>query len=760
LATLNAPTRVAVDAAGDLYIADYGNNKVRFVSASTGLISTLIGTGTAAATGDGALATAATLNHPGDITLDPFADVYIADTSNNRVRKVTASTTTLSFGAYNAGVTSPSQTATVTNFGNQTLTITAITVGTGFAQVASGGTDCSNTTTLAPGASCLVSITFTPNGSGLFNTAVTITDNALGVTGTTQTITLTGTGNPTGPPAKIAANAGNNQSTFPYTAFGTNLQAIVTDANGFGVYGVPVVFTAPTTGASGTFANGTNTVTVNSVAGGLATATLFTAGATRGGFTVTASTTGVTTPASFTEMIAGSPVPVVTVSYSPTTNPTTYGQSITLKATLTPNTLGGNAASGTVVFSDNGTALNPSGATVSSGQATYTISPSAGNHSYTAAYSGDQNFGMSTSTTPATLTVNPLGITATATSVSFPYGTSPLPTVTGTLNEVLAGDVANVSASFAGTNVTSTSNAGIYGISTTLSGPAATNYTITSTSGSVTITAVSTVNTLSYTPSSPGVGGTTTIVAAITTATGVIPTGNVAFVDNGVSLGSKAVGAGGNATLATTALALGTNNIVATYTPLTGNTNYATSVATTSIIVVNPDYSFSLNSTSLTIPQGAQAYTNFTYTAVGGFASTVNLSCSGLPANAACFFTPATFTPTATANSGTGFILIQTAGNGPAFAQKQPTFPRRPVPLLALLALPAVLLLRRRGRFAMMGLLLATLCIGLGLSGCSGSVANPLSAVTTPVGTSTVTVIAQSGATTHTSTINLTVTQH
>jgi hypothetical protein len=131
-----------------------------------------------------------------------------------------------------------------------------------------------------------------------------------------------------------------------------------------------------------------------------------------------------------------------------------------------------------------------------------------------------------------------------------------------------------------------------------------------------------------------------------------------------------------------------------------------------------------------------------------------------LPANAACFFTPATFTPTATANSGTGFILIQTAGNGPAFAQKQPTFPRRPVPLLALLALPAVLLLRRRGRFAMMGLLLATLCIGLGLSGCSGSVANPLSAVTTPVGTSTVTVIAQSGATTHTSTINLTVTQH
>jgi hypothetical protein len=767
-AELSAPTRVAVDAAGNLYIADSGNNKVRFVSASTKFISTITGTGSAGATGDGALATAATLNHASGIALDQFADLYIADTTNNRVRQVIASTTTLAFGAYNPGITSPAQTVTVTNFGNQTLTVTALAVSSAFAQTTSGGTDCSATTTLAPGASCLVSVTFTPTGSGNFTGTVTFTDNALGGTASTQIINLTGTGNVTSPPAKIVANAGNNQTIYPYTAFPVNLQALVTDVNGFGVYGVTVVFTAPTTGATGTFANGTNTVTVTTVAGGYANATVFTAGATRGTFSVTATAAGVTTPATFTETIAGSPVPVVAVSYSPATNPATYGQTITLKATLTPSTLGGNSATGSVVFYDNGKALNsanPSG--VSGGQATYALTPAAGSHSYTAAYSGDSNFGGSTSATAATLVVNPLGITATANSISWPYGTSPLPTITGSLNGVLPADVANVTATFAGTNVTSASNAGNYTITTTLSGSAAGNYTVTSTSGTVTVTAVSTSISPTYTPASPGVGQSVTIVAAVTTATGVVPSGNVNFVDNGtIALGSRALGSAGKATLATatsgaTALVLGKNTIVATYTAYSGNNNYVTSTVTFVIIVVNPDFAISLGATSLTVQQGAQAYTTYAYTSVGGFASTVTLSCSGLPANAACFFTPTSFTP-GTVTSGTGLLDIQTAGGGPTYGQSHtPALGTRSLPLLALFALPTLLFLRRRKRLGSL-LMLTLLCIGLGFgtTGCGSGMNNPQAAIFTPVGTSTVTVNASvSGAVVHTATITLIVTK-
>lgn len=91
-AELNGPSGVAVDAAGNVYIADSLNNRVREVSASTGNISTIAGTGTAGYSGDGAAATSAKLNSPSRIATDSSANIYIADTNNNRVRKVTAST--------------------------------------------------------------------------------------------------------------------------------------------------------------------------------------------------------------------------------------------------------------------------------------------------------------------------------------------------------------------------------------------------------------------------------------------------------------------------------------------------------------------------------------------------------------------------------------------------------------------------------------------------------------------------------------------
>jgi trimeric autotransporter adhesin len=87
-AQLNSPTGVAVDAAGNLYIADNFNERIRKVTAA-GLISTVAGNGTSGYSGDGGLATAAQLSNPSSVAVDTAGNLYIADTYNQRIRKVT-----------------------------------------------------------------------------------------------------------------------------------------------------------------------------------------------------------------------------------------------------------------------------------------------------------------------------------------------------------------------------------------------------------------------------------------------------------------------------------------------------------------------------------------------------------------------------------------------------------------------------------------------------------------------------------------------
>ena len=95
LAAMNKPSALLYDAAGDLYIADTRNNAIRFVNAKTGIITTVAGTGnpTGAYTGDNGPARVATLNAPVGIALDSSGNLYIADTGNNVIRKVTSSGT-------------------------------------------------------------------------------------------------------------------------------------------------------------------------------------------------------------------------------------------------------------------------------------------------------------------------------------------------------------------------------------------------------------------------------------------------------------------------------------------------------------------------------------------------------------------------------------------------------------------------------------------------------------------------------------------
>jgi sugar lactone lactonase YvrE len=90
-ASLSHPSGVDFDRNGDLWIADWGNNRFRKVSATTGLIATVVGTGVAGNSGDGGLATNATLDRPYNVKFDASGNAYIAAGYSFAVRKVTPS---------------------------------------------------------------------------------------------------------------------------------------------------------------------------------------------------------------------------------------------------------------------------------------------------------------------------------------------------------------------------------------------------------------------------------------------------------------------------------------------------------------------------------------------------------------------------------------------------------------------------------------------------------------------------------------------
>jgi len=87
-AQLNFPTNIASDGAGNIYISDFGNNRIRKVTAG-GAISTFAGNGTGGYSGDTGPATSAQIYQPEGLAVDAAGNLYISDAGNNRVRKVT-----------------------------------------------------------------------------------------------------------------------------------------------------------------------------------------------------------------------------------------------------------------------------------------------------------------------------------------------------------------------------------------------------------------------------------------------------------------------------------------------------------------------------------------------------------------------------------------------------------------------------------------------------------------------------------------------
>ena len=205
-AELNIPLGVAVDAAGDLYIADAGNNRVREVIAATGVITTVAGNGTGGFSGDDGSATSAELYADHTLTLDNAGDIYVTDSGNQRIRKVTV-TAAAPFAFANTYVYSSSadspKTETIANIGNAALTFEVPGAGTN-PSVSSGFSISNSSTcpllstlssagTLGAGASCTDLISFTPQVVGTIGGSIVTTDNTLNVANSTQSVGLSGT---------------------------------------------------------------------------------------------------------------------------------------------------------------------------------------------------------------------------------------------------------------------------------------------------------------------------------------------------------------------------------------------------------------------------------------------------------------------------------------------------------------------------------------------------------------------------------------
>lgn len=444
-ATLSHPAAVAVDAAGNLYVADTGNARIRKVSSATGIIVTIAGSAVVGDAGEGGPATAAALSQPSGVALDALGQIILADQSNDSIRRVSTATAIVNFGAESVGATTPAQTEFLSNIGNQQLAIAQVLAPLDFPlaqdpeECALGG--------LPPGGVCDLSFVFHPTAPGLLTEDALVTDNALNATAAQQSITMTG--NATGTALiPTATTVTVNPSATP---FGTPITLTASVTAGGGSVSGSVVFWINGNEVGGGALTGAGTAVLalpDAPAGtDLVTATF----AAQGAYGASDSSPAILVVAQATSQ--------VTLSVAP--QPIRLGQNATLTATV--GSIAGGLPTGTVLFL-NGAAQIGEASLNAAGQAIFsTTNLPAGTDSLTAQYLGDGNFQPSNSS-PSIVTVgsNTLAITASPTLLTIPVAKTGQTTVTltpaynfsGIVNLSCAGLVQGLSCQFSSPSIT------------------------------------------------------------------------------------------------------------------------------------------------------------------------------------------------------------------------------------------------------------------------------------------------------------------
>jgi len=431
-------------------------------------------------------------------------------------------------------------------------------------------------------------------------------------------------------------------------------------------------------------------------------------------------------------------------------NPATFGQTVTLTATINPS-----AATGTVTFTDG--ALTLGTGTVTAGVATFSASALAvGTHPIAASYGGDGNFNASASAAQ-TLTVNQTATTtvlaATTTAafgspVTFHATVTPA-AATGTVTfkdgatTLGTGAVTAGAASF----TTSTLATGPHSITASYGGDANDSASTSATqTQTITAAASTTVVTSSLNPGQVGVAITLTATLA---SSGGTPTGNVTFNEGATVLGAAPTNASGVSTIIVPTFTAGTHSITATYT---GNGNFAGSTSAVFVETISaPDYKLTPDKSTVTVLAGQAANINISAQSVSGFSGTVTFSCGTLPALTTCTFTPASI------NVGPGLIGVGTSlvvkTTGPHAALINPFPGLRPnrslyavVACLVPFGLGFVFMggaWQRRRRRTLLTLAMFALAIA-GLASCGGGSTTTPPAPATPAGTTQFAVSATS----------------
>jgi sugar lactone lactonase YvrE len=619
------PTSLSVDAAGDIYITDSAANIVYTVFAAGTNIATVLGTGTPGNTGDGGYAKLAQIDNPLSIAVDSDANLFVVDSANSSVREISYSSPTLAFGNVPVGQTSPVILQSLSNFGTDNVNLTSpfATSDSHFA-VDPNSTTCG--TTIIPGSTCTLGLTFSPSTSGLLTANSTLTSNSFN---SPQAIQLSGTGKLTGPLQFILqAETEVYGQSFAQTIAITNSGPAPTGTITFSL-GSRTLCTLNTTFASLTACNAT--------ASGLSVGNYNVTFAYSGDTiypSATGSTTLVVTPSS------------LTVTVNSVTR--TYG----IANPIFTSTINGAFSGDT--FSISYFTVATSTANVG----TYAILP---------IVSGTAATNYAITTSKGTLTITPAPLTITALNATRTYGAAN-PTLFASRAGLLNDDTVNTT--FV-TPATANSPAGSYPIVPTAAGSNLFDYAVTSVNGTLKISQAATTVTVTASNSPATANTSVTFIAAVVSGSAV-PSGIVNFTDGATSLGYATLNSNGVATLTTATLAIGAHTITASFV---ANANFTASASTLTQIVAAPTGAFtiSVSAPSQFATGAGNAIYPITLNSTGGFAGQVALACSGLPANATCSFGSS---PTLTAGgSATTTMTITTAvADARLHTSPQPTF--------------------------------------------------------------------------------------
>ncbi len=627
-AAIDLPRAICLDAGGkNLYIADTRNHRIRRVNLSTGLIGTVAGNGTQGYSGDGASSIAATLDTPSGIALNPAGDLYIADTRNQRVRRVAAGTGVIS-----------------------------TVLGSGAADAAAAGGQ-------APG----------------FTLAL---------------------------PSGLVADAQGNL----YIAEAGNHRLLRMD----GVTGaVSVVAGSRTQGFAGDGAPAISASLDSPRAVALSPAGLVSI-ADSGNQRVR-QLVGMPSPDTPLQTIAGlgAAMPGLLSLSAPAV--IAYGSG-TATAVLQSST----DTPGNVTFVDvvDGSTSVVGAVPIVANSATIDLAGlPAGQHRLMATYGGDTTHSAAQTAT-SLITVTPLALRVKPAPATMIYG-SQLPALGGSVDGLLAKDAGRVAVSFV-SSATPSSPVGAYTITAALSGSGSANYTVQADSADLVVNQAASSVLLRNQSADGSFSGQLDV--QVNSSTSGVPGGGIALLENGVTLQKTNLDPTGLATFTQIALAAGTHALTAYYL---GDRNFLASSSTVLSERVTPvaagDFTLATtgSSSQLLVAGNSVSYAFAVQMTGGGISSPIALSVSGLPAFTQASFSPS-YVPPAPSGAATVMLTITSLSSA---AMQVPRCDWSSGFTVLALSLPVFgLSLRHRSAFRSSTMVLAGLCMVLGLTGCGDRV--------------------------------------